>query len=542
MDADSKKKCKQTKVMNFNIHIYSMSGFANPLSIKTITDVEIKAIEEFIKKNAFEYLAKEFCNISIDNICEVDIENEQLINYFGPLYAHNTASFQFRLGDVVTIREIVDHVKKKVDEGGQNKNLAYYVDKQELKQRKRKQKENIALAQQKKVKTTTAYDEIELESQLIEKVIPHFIQAGVDVKQCGKIAELQIADSGRIYGDIFCAICKVEGRKNKKPKRVYCNFDGKNKGVWVLSNFVKHLDTVHKIKVLNSQKQKVPVSIVGIESDDNISTEKEKMIEAGEKNDTDSNAIHVSTEIKELVEEKKDENNSSVILVNDDALKLIESKNEDTQTLLYNQISKQIRTVMTAVYTNNESLSEMHFLVNNTQKKLKLAEIAQDGNCMFGSSAHQLFSHPLNSNDHKEATKKLRADVVEHILESNNFQYFLHALKDRVYATKNTNEIENIEMECKLYVRHKLAKNRVWGGAECLLAISDLYETNVIVFGEDDRCSKFKRAGKNYNRSIVLAYRFASGCNANGERMRNHYESVCDIDSDDLYAAAQSIA
>lgn len=143
--------------MNFIIQIYSMSGFANPLSMKTITDVEIKAIEEFIKKNAFEYLAKEFCNISIDNICEVDIEDEQLVNYFGPLYAHNTASFQFRLGDIITIREIVGHVKKTVDEGGQNKNLAYYVDKQELKQRKRKQKENIALAQQKKVKKNNCF-------------------------------------------------------------------------------------------------------------------------------------------------------------------------------------------------------------------------------------------------------------------------------------------------------------------------------------------------------------------------------------------------
>lgn len=524
--------------MNFFVHIYSMTGFANPLSIKTITDVEVKAIEEFIKKNAFEYLAKEFCNISIDNICEVDIEDQQLVNYFGPLYAHNTASFQFRLGDIVTIREIVDHVKKRVDEGGKNKNLAYFVDKQELKQLKRKQKENIALVQQKKVKKTTAFDEIELKSQLIEKVIPHFKHAGVDVKQFGKIADLKIADSGRIYGDIFCAICKVEGRKNQKPKRVYCNFDGKNKGVWVLSNFVKHLDTVHQIKVVNSQKQKVPASFVGIETG-NDSIEAEKKDDA----DSSSSSTIVSTEIKESVKvEKKDDADSSVILVDDDALKMIESKNGDTQTLLYNQISKQIRTVMTAIYTNNESLSEMHFLVNNTQKKLKLVEIAQDGNCMFGSSAHQLFCHPLNSKDHKEATKKLRTDVVEHILAPNNFQYFLHALKDRVYATKNANEIENIEMECKLYVRHKLAKNRVWGGAECLFAISDLYETNVIVFGEDDRCSKFKRAGKNYSRSIVLAYRFASGCNENGERMRNHYESVCDIDSDDLYAAAHSIA
>lgn len=476
-----------------------MAGFGNALSFKSITDVEITAIENFIKKNAFEYLTKEFCDVSMDNECEVDINDEQLNNYFGPLYAHNTASFQFRPGDKIRIKEIVNYVINKVDEGGPNKNLTFFAEKQRLNQQRKKQMHTNS-------HTTPKFDEDELKRKLIEKVVPYFKQAGIDEKQIGEIVKLQITNTGKVYGDIFCAICKMEHRKNKKPKRVYCNFGGKTKGIWVLSNFVKHLDT-HK------RESNVPP------------------------------ALNANIEGKKSDDEKKDEeNDASLIIVNDEELKsqIQESKTCDTPTMIYQQISTQTNKVLTAVYQNSDVKSQMRFFVSGNPKNLTLAEIAKDGNCMLGSAVHQQFCYPINSNEHKEATKKLRADVVAHILDTNNFPFFLHSLKNRVYETKNADEIVDIEMECKMFVRHVLSRNRIWAGTETLLAISDLFETNVIVFNEDGGCMKFKRTGKKYNRSIAVAYRIG-GSDENGEPLYNHYDSVCEIESDDIYAAAESI-
>lgn len=68
--------------------------------------------------------------------------------------------------------------------------------------------------------------------------------------------------------------------------------------------------------------------------------------------------------------------------------------------------------------------------------------------------------------------------------------------------------------------------------------LSDLYLTNVIIFDEDGICNKVKQPGKQYDRSIAIAYRLAGS----GERVRNHYESVCDINCEDIYAVSQYIS
>lgn len=127
-----------------------MSGFGNPLSFKSITDVEINAVEMFIRENTFDFLTKQYCDVSINNECNVSIDDEQLIDYFGPLYANDTSSFQFQLGERVLIKEMVNYVKSKVNEGGPNKNFAYFADKQRLNQR-RLQKATV-LAGEKKSK------------------------------------------------------------------------------------------------------------------------------------------------------------------------------------------------------------------------------------------------------------------------------------------------------------------------------------------------------------------------------------------------------
>lgn len=162
----------------------------------------------------------------------------------------------------------------------------------------------------------------------------------------------------------------------------------------------------------------------------------------------------------------------------------------------------------------------------------------KDNNCVFGALAHQLWMNKLSSREKKAATKKLRAEVVEHILNADNFPMFQHNIKDYIYELKKPNEITDMAAECKLYVRHKLSKDKEWGGSEVLLAVSNIYSTNVIVFYEDGICQKIKAVGKNYNRSIAIAYRYI-GAN---KMVRNHYDSVCDANADDLLVAVRKVA
>lgn len=122
-----------------------------------------------------------------------------------------------------------------------------------------------------------------------------------------------------------------------------------------------------------------------------------------------------------------------------------------------------------------------------------------------------------------------------------NFHLYQQRLRDRVIkifkkSGKKVTDITDIEKECKFFVRNVLSNHKTWGGSETLLAVSNLYATNVFVFRENATCSKEKKADQNHNRSISIAYRI--GLNEEGEDMWNHYDSVCEINSDDLYTVA----
>lgn len=62
-----------------------------------------------------------------------------------------------------------------------------------------------------------------------------------------RTVEVCIKKNVGIYGTVLCEICVTENKKKNKPKRVYYN-DSSKWPCWILSNFSKHLKTVHKLK------------------------------------------------------------------------------------------------------------------------------------------------------------------------------------------------------------------------------------------------------------------------------------------------------
>lgn len=128
---------------------------------------------------------------------------------------------------------------------------------------------------------------------------------------------------------------------------------------------------------------------------------------------------------------------------------------------------------------------------------------------MYYSLAHQIWLNKIGSVDHLKVSKKLRADTVKHILDPKHFDLYEHQLHERVYETKKKSEIENLADECRIFVKQELARNGTWGGGEMLIAVSDMYSTNIVVFIEEFNCIIIKRAGSNHCRTIAVAFRFS---------------------------------
>lgn len=102
-----------------------MCGFANPLSFKNITDAEISIVEHFIKNRTMDFLRQKMIE-SINEQCDVVVDDEELIDHFGELYAHNQDSFMFHAGDIILIKKLVAHVQNIVDCNGKNTGLAFF--------------------------------------------------------------------------------------------------------------------------------------------------------------------------------------------------------------------------------------------------------------------------------------------------------------------------------------------------------------------------------------------------------------------------------
>lgn len=112
-----------------------MSGYGNPISFKKITDEDISVVEASIREKTLGILTQNLSD-SIPGECDVLVDDEQLIDYFGPIFAQNTCSFVFQPGDILLIKDLVDHVKRIADDGGTNEGLHHFA--QNIEQQKSK--------------------------------------------------------------------------------------------------------------------------------------------------------------------------------------------------------------------------------------------------------------------------------------------------------------------------------------------------------------------------------------------------------------------
>lgn len=453
---------------------------------------------------------------------DILLDDEQRIDYFGKLYAQQPQNFRFQSGDRLLIKELVSYVASVVDANGNNSGLRSFKTKKSTRKTANKTtKKN--LMQKHPSKNPTGHSSLieinteQLTTDLIKRVrscmYSHRANYGFDIDLENDIHEDIVhirIENGAVDGTIRCIICDKENKHKNKPKHVHYS-SGSDWPCWVLSNFTKHLKNAHHLKF-----HKLETDLV------------------------DTNDVSHSNKNDVLPEENQDE---SVVCLNP-SFQITSKSTEQVDaisSILYTQLSGQITRMMSVVLNHSESQEQMYFdLSEGVSQQLTVATIVGDGNCLYSALVHQLENNRLKGKAHKSATDKLRHDVCDYILE--NYSNFAPFLKNRVYELKESKDIDNMDTECKLFVRLCLTQNGKYGGAETIHAVSQMKKVNIVIFNENGPCHMLANVNENYNRTICIAYQQVR--NAKGEALdeRNHYVSVCDIDSTALYNAARAIA
>lgn len=212
----------------------------------------------------------------------------------------------------------------------------------------------------------------------------------------------------------------------------------------------------------------------------------------------------------------------------------------DTEALLVGQLENHIRQMIAAVGRNGDAQERMQsFHDNGAVVTVTVAKINPNGNCLLASIVHQIHRMPIDSEAHKAATAQLRRDIVAHIL--NNFESYSMVLQGAVLDKEEKEGVVEIgvglEQRALNFLLNTLSKDGEWGGQECIIAASRIFEVNIITF---DEAGKYYLNNTNiYDRTIAIAYRVAG--ERNGQIIRNHYDSVCKISAKDIIEVARLV-
>lgn len=207
---------------------------------------------------------------------------------------------------------------------------------------------------------------------------------------------------------------------------------------------------------------------------------------------------------------------------------------------LYLQISEQIEKMSNATLSNSDRTERMQYGLiegGNDPHWLELAKIAGDGSCLFGAITHQLFGYKINSDEHVQATRQLRQNVVHYI--SEHLSTFEGALLDQVSDHSDLSQMEDFRRACQIFVNDYLSRDNVWGGQETIQAAQEMFSVNILVFREPNSYNYVHRFDEPNTRILLLAYRLGSTSNP---LSHNHYDSVCNIDTDETWNLAQFLS
>lgn len=495
----------------------SVCGFSNALAITEIDDDDIDHIESSIRNRSADAITDEMHLI----------ENQNIVEFFGKQYVQRAVQFRFERGERKMIKQLALHVKGVIETEGYDR-FKYKVPKSTKKRKSRCYKTDAELS----MSNEAVHDEhtknpiekkndVNLKGLLFEKVKLCLRQYSVEDHLLetldDDVVKLFEKDS-KIYGRIICVICREQNAKDLEPKSV-SYYESRRSSYWVMSNFIGHLKK-HGYKPADVVKGKHP----------KLQKNQSAVNGSFQLDDAEYLDGHIQS----------DADTEQVEIIEDVSVMIVAEENMDRRDIdkdkLYKQFGKQITEMVTANLNNGDAQNQMYFKLNeNDDAILTTTKIAPDGNCLLGSLVHQIHKHPADSTEHKKATKTLRAEICKHILKPENFDSYEVTLKTYISAKKT----KDLTKECKKYVCNTLSKEGMWAGAEAIHAASDLHKVNVIVFIEDGDYYVHSY-NKNYETTIAIAYR--KGINNLDETAYNHYESVSDMDANQIYSVVSTLS
>lgn len=482
----------------------SYCGFNNAILFENITEEDICSVEKFVREELLEVISTNA--EATANADEFVMDEKQLIENFGQLYAMNPEKFRFQAGDRKFIQLVRDHIRCEIEKKGRKRALCHFAYGQP---NKKKQKDNEGKEVENDINSTKSSLKTKLTEQILRKMKMFAVpQSILDVFN-ESFVNVNVCENRDITGTVICVVCHTQSEhpENIKPKNVFCREKSGSKS-WVISNFVTHLKRVHS----NFQLDKTAVIIPPT-------------------NQHLSNVTHENTESDEQTTDTRESINFSIESLSD-----FDGDEEcRMEKILNHQISKHVINMWKIVTINGECLEIVRCNCDDgTILTVEVAKIPMDGDCLFSSIAHQLFGNDLNSSEHQKSTNKLRADVVQFIQQ--HFKEFEFELQGHVYQLKENklipkiNQIGDIHEACKYLLNECLIHPGCWGGRESLKAIVSLYDVNIISFYENGPVD-FLSAQQQTDRNVIIAYRLAG----NDDEWRNHYDSVCNISSTDIY-------
>lgn len=522
--------------MNTKFHIEiefrlcSVCGFSNALAITEIDDDDIDYIEASIRDISTN--SDQNSQFTDDDHLN---ENQKIVDFFGKQYVQRAAQFKFERGERKMIKQLAAHVKAVIETEGYDR-FKYKVPKSTKKRKSRcseidaesSKSNEVAMKHGEHNKNPIDNkNSAKLKALLFEKVKACLWQYSVDDHLLETLEDDVVElfeEKSKIYGRIFCVICREKNAKDLEPKSV-SYYEGRRSSYWVLSNFTKHLKK-HGYEPQRVAKTKRPK----LQENRLVANGDIQFDDADYLEDIQSDA---DTEAAEILEGSI--HDVSVVIVADN----LPIKDIDADTL-YKQFAMQITDMVTESLNNGDTQEQMNFNLNeDNNATLTTTEIAPNGNCLLGSLVHQLHKHPVTSTEHRKATETLRAEICNHILKPENFDSYKLTLEAYISSKTGKNKSKDTTKECQKYVRNILSKNGMWAGAEAIHAASDLHKVNVIVFIEDGDYY-MHNYDKNYQTTIAIAYR--KGINNLDETQYNHYDSVSDMDANEIHSVVSVLS
>ena len=166
------------------------------------------------------------------------------------------------------------------------------------------------------------------------------------------------------------------------------------------------------------------------------------------------------------------------------------------------------------IYSSTPPLIQRIDYVRCDNLTYPVQRMPSDGHCLFSALVHQMYGHDIESPAHTAAVWSLRQEVVTHIHEHLSSYWF-----SLLETTNSLGLAEDVQLRRIHEFLIRMRDDREWGGEETMLAVTRMYNCNVLVYNEAGTRHTIP-APTPSDTTLHIAYRLAN------PNERTHYDSV----------------